>query len=217
MNKEDFLIYLEKDELPNYIEVKNAVDSLTTYDKKKILDEISTYYSKSGNQSFAERNGKKLRLSYQLLNKEFVENLADEIKKLNPKKVIELNAGVGYLSRFLQRYGIDIIPTDSHNWNFDYNEDVEKLTYEQALEKYNPDVVIQSWEMPGAKGSIKSLEYPSVRHLIWIGEKGNCGSGDLFDYSHRILERVGKYSLSINDILYRSHGDPYIGIWKVKR
>jgi hypothetical protein len=120
---------------------------------------------------------------FQFYSKEFIEHLTESIKKWNAKKIIEIGAGDGYLSGFLRKRGIDIIATDDHSRQFiEHQEHVEKLNHKEALEKYNPDLVVMNWEEHQDTVSIDVLEYPSVKYLVWVGEgfTGCNGHGDLW-------------------------------------
>jgi hypothetical protein len=138
---------------------------------------------------------------FQIYSKEFIETLANQIKKLNPKKVIEVGAGDGRLSYFLNKHGVNSKPIDNHAWakceddknvvHITYPPEVEKIDYRNALRKYNPDLVILCWEELSAKYTQKILDYPSVKYVIWIGEHaGGCtGSEDTFmRYKNEELE-----------------------------
>lgn len=132
---------------------------------------------------------------FQFYSKEFIETLANDIKKLKPKTVVEVGAGDGNLSRALRRHGVNSIPTDNYSWNFtnkrrniNYPEGVERLDFKKALKKYNPDLVIICWEELGAEYTKEILKYPSVKWVLWIGEFGGCcGHPDLSELTHDYL------------------------------
>ena len=122
---------------------------------------------------------------FQFFSEEFIEHVVESIKKLNAHKIIEIGAGDGYLSLFLKERGIDIIATDDYSRPYiDRQPHVEKLDHKSALEKYNPDLVVISWEEYKGTYSIDVLEYPSVKCLLWIGEEpGGCtGSKELWEF-----------------------------------
>lgn len=122
---------------------------------------------------------------FQFYSEEFIEHIAESINKLNPKRIIEIGAGDGFLSSFLRMEGIDIIPIDDHSRPFiKHQKQVEKLNHKEALEKYNPDLVVINWEDLYGTYSIDVLEYPSVKSLLWIGEgPEDCtGSEELWEF-----------------------------------
>jgi hypothetical protein len=130
---------------------------------------------------------------FQFYSQEYIAALANDIKKLKPKTIIEVGAGDGRLSFFLNKYwsvkGIPLksTPTDDYSWGMHiesdsrhivYPKEVEKLNFKEALKKYNPDVVIICWEELHAKYTQEILKFPSVRYVVWIGEgEGGC-TGD---------------------------------------
>jgi hypothetical protein len=83
---------------------------------------------------------------YQFYSEEFIEYLAKTINDLNAQKIVEIGAGAGFLSYFLKEKGIDIIPTDDYSRPYiKYTDQVKKLKHREALEKYNPDLVVINW------------------------------------------------------------------------
>jgi hypothetical protein len=127
---------------------------------------------------------------FQFYSKEFIKTLAESIKKLDGKTIIEIGAGDGLLSYFLQQEGINITPTDDHSRNdIKHPERVKKLSHKEALEKYNPEVVVISWEELNYDYSVEVLNHPSVKYLVWIGERGGCtGSDKMWNYENEYLE-----------------------------
>jgi hypothetical protein len=122
---------------------------------------------------------------FQFYSEEFIAHIVKTINKLGAHKIIEIGAGDGFLSHFLKRKGIDIIPTDDCSRPYiKYTEQVKKLNHKEALKKYKPDLVVINWEELDATYSIDALNYASVKYLLWIGEgHGGCtGSKDLWEY-----------------------------------
>ncbi len=116
---------------------------------------------------------------YSLFNvetKEFVFVLADILRSLpNPK--VEVCAGRGKLSFWLRRLGVDIIATDDYSWKlWGKRFCVERLSIEEALEKYNPQTVLGSWIPANEKYGVEILCFPSVRYFIDIGEGPSADS-----------------------------------------
>lgn len=88
---------------------------------------------------------------FQLLNIEFIRELAKEIKDINPEIILEVGAGEGLLGKCLSKeLGKEIILTDDHSWwEKEYleieNKNVIRMDYETAIKIYNPDLIIASW------------------------------------------------------------------------
>ena len=95
---------------------------------------------------------------FEFLNKEYVNALSDYLvtqistykkSKDNPLTILEIGAGNGRLSHFLRLKLNQLAPnqtrvmaTDSGGWNLETHFPVEQLDHTQALNKYNPDIVI---------------------------------------------------------------------------
>jgi len=142
---------------------------------------------------------------YEFLNEEYLDALAEYIESKiseyrtsqnTPSRILEVGAGNGRLSHFLrikleQRVPsqTQIFVTDSGEWNLSADFPVEQIDHKQALEKYNPDIVIFSW-MPNNIDCSKDFRaYPGVKEYILIGESdyGSCGDqwetwGNTWDY-----------------------------------
>lgn len=120
--------------------------------------------------------------AYNVLNTEFVDALAKEIRKLDSSKMIEICAGNGKLSQHLRMRGIDIKPTDNNSWRLSNNGLVEIMSHEDALRKYNPKIVIGSWITPywthpfGYQIGYDVLDFPSVDYFVDIGENNSPSS-----------------------------------------
>jgi hypothetical protein len=131
-------------------------------------------------QYFRGENGN--RTIYQLYHESFIDLLAEQIKNLNPSKIVEVMAGDGKLSEFLNgRHNLNIIPTDNKSWKIKYPDNVIKLDALEAVNKYKPDLVIVCWEP--YESTICSDIADSSIPMIWIGEGygGCCGAEKLFE------------------------------------
>lgn len=152
---------------------------------------------------------------FQLWNKEYVEELSVEIKKLvNDKLVLEVAAGDGMLSHWLREYGVNIKATDDMSWhNFDRTEypikirsEVEKLDAIEAIQKYKPNLVIASWIPYGSDLDYKILK-EKVSYFIIIGEgPGGCTGSEVFwekyeeeGYVWEYFKEVDKYNICRTD------------------
>jgi len=127
--------------------------------------------------------------TYEFLNEEYLNDLSvylsERIKSLakdgEPLTIIEAGAGNGRLTHFLKQKLEEKIPgkfriiaTDSGEWDIKTSFPVEKLSHENALKKYKPQIVIFSW-MPYEEdytADFRTAE--SVEEYILIGEAGGC-------------------------------------------
>ncbi|WP_375386859.1 hypothetical protein [uncultured Amnibacterium sp.] len=95
-------------------------------------------------------------------------------------RAVEIAAGDGTLTRFLQVAGADVVATDDHSWSgrIDFPGWVERADAETALRRYEPQVVLCSWPPAGNGFEAAVLRTPSVRtYLVVLGadprEAGN--------------------------------------------
>ena len=120
--------------------------------------------------------------------------LAELIRELNgggknPVTVLEVGAGNGKLSHFLRERieghvpgAADIVACDSYSDEsvrkygaYIPLHPVEKLSHDEALKKYSPDIVIFSWMPYGYDCTDDFRATESVSEYILIGEDGCCG------------------------------------------
>ncbi len=131
--------------------------------------------------------------AFEILNKEFItalgEYIASQIAARDSKEpisILELGAGSGRLAHFLKRELEKRVPgrftyhaTDNGDWGIhDPFKVVETLGNEEALQKYEPTLVLVSWMPFGIDWSETIRQTRSVEEYFLIGEKGGCvGSG----------------------------------------
>ena len=143
---------------------------------------------------------------FQFWNKQFNDKLEKILKKLKPKLILEVGAGDGTLSKILSDRGFNIIATDNYSWPFRKRFfKVEKIDYKKALEKYQPDVVINSWMPLGTDWTKDFRKTKSVKHYITIGEVNACCGGDWTDrktWPTRRQDEASKYALCRSDSCY---------------
>lgn len=146
---------------------------------------------------------------FQLLNVEFIRELAKEIKEINPETILEVGAGEGLLGTYLSKeLGKEIILTDDYSWweKEDIkieNKDVLRMDYDAAIKKYNPDFIIASW-IPYKRWWTKEFrDCESVKGYILIGEgPGGCTGSDMdwkTSWVKHDLENVEKYAICRTD------------------
>jgi len=111
--------------------------------------------------------------------------LIDQLATLiGHRKCLEIAAGDGTLTRFLQTRGVAITATDDHSWpdRINYPDSVVRMDAETALRKHAPQVVICSW--PPAQNSFEReiFRTPSVELYIVIASQHRFASGNWADY-----------------------------------
>ena len=147
---------------------------------------------------------------YQLPTAEWVEVLANTIRPLDPKRILELGAGSGALGRARMDWGICLRMTDPAG-----DGDVERLDAAKALSRHHPDMVVSCW-LPfdlGAGNII--MADPRVRwHLAIVQEgPGFAGTEVLWrntDWSSRRIEAADHWSISRSDYLTEGVGGEHI-------
>ena len=135
----------------------------------------------------------KINPVFEFLNEEFLESFSDYLSKRSeslgatkdsPITILEVGAGNGRLSHFLQKKleskipgKVKVIATDSGGWNIKTSFPVEKIDHKEALEKYQPKIVIFSW-MPLREDYTNDFRATkSIEEYILIGETDCCGDG----------------------------------------
>lgn len=115
--------------------------------------------------------------------------LIEEIKK--SKKVLEVGAGSGYLSKILEHY-IDIKATDSYTKKYrfmhgKYNN-VQNMSAVKAINKYPDRDVLMSWPCYNSSWAYNAAKaMKSKKILYYIGEGyGGCTADDTF---HKYLSK----------------------------
>ncbi|MBP6881445.1 MAG: hypothetical protein KBC35_02360 [Candidatus Pacebacteria bacterium] len=148
-------------------------------------DVIDTFGTKGG-MLWTRFNFNKENPVYELLTREYVDSLTDEFAQLfgdiyieeqRPVVILEVGAGNGRLAHFLQE-NLDekapgmfkIIATDSGEWSIASDFPVEQIDHTEALQKYKPDIVLQSWMSQDADLSKDFRKCDSVRAYVLIGD-----------------------------------------------
>lgn len=148
---------------------------------------------------------------FQLLNLEFIRELAEKIKEIDPRIILEVGAGEGLLGKYLSKeLRKDIILTDDYSWwereNIKIeNKDVIRKDYKNAIMEHNPDLIIASW-IPYQKWWTKDFrECNSVKGYILIGEgPGGCTGSDMDWKTPWIMKRL--YGVEEFGISRTDHG-----------
>lgn len=145
---------------------------------------------------------------YQILNKEFNDSLAAEIKDLNLQPVLEVGAGTGDLARSMRNRGIEVKAVDSFKEPLPekalrLSDLPEKMDYREAIDKYKPELVICSWIPKGEDWTPAFRANGSVKAYILIGDAEECGTeetyGDFPGWNNYVLKEPNKWSMCRND------------------
>ncbi|MFH1444295.1 MAG: hypothetical protein ABIG34_02810 [Candidatus Peregrinibacteria bacterium] len=119
----------------------------------------------------------------------FARYLAERIDHLrvngNPVTILEVGAGDGRLTRALRDKlselhleNVQLIATDTHEWDIQPTAPVEKMKYEEALQTYHPQIVISSWMPSLSDWTAEFRQAPNVQEYLLIGEPDGELCGD---------------------------------------
>lgn len=111
--------------------------------------------------------------------------LINELSSLiGDKKCLEIAAGDGTLTKFLNQKNINCTATDDYSWKhyIDYPGFVEQADAKAALHKYSPVVVLCSWPVPKNPYEKHVFKTDSVDLYIVLGTKDPAVTGDFDAY-----------------------------------
>lgn len=143
---------------------------------------------------------------FQVLNVEFVDALADELRKFGAVPLIEICAGNGKLSYHLSKKGISIVATDDYSWELSDGEYVQRATHMSALMECAPRVVVGSWIPYKSRIGFDVLDF-GVDYFVDIGESiGNATwmTNEVYsrhDYEMGSLSSVQRFSTCRTDTI----------------
>ena len=148
---------------------------------------------------------------YQIPSAEFVHELSNKIKNTGAKRILEVGAGRGVICRYISKIlNQEIVLTDSYGW-LEHNghiknmesADVLKRTHIDAIEEFEPDLIIASWIPYGECWTKDFRRYPFVKGYILIGEGRGCATGSeedwCTDWNLQDWEDVSKYGVCKTD------------------
>ncbi len=149
---------------------------------------------------------------YLLPTRELVRGLAARIRELGARRVLEVAAGDGFLSRALRRVApeLDVVASDSGAWvdprarmngrerrrlrgvevpGVRLGPEVLRLDAPAAIRRIRPDLVLASWLPPGQM--LDRLIRAPVRYVLEIGAKGGVTPGSWsWRYAHEFREEL---------------------------
>lgn len=117
---------------------------------------------------------------------------------IGDKKCLEIAAGDGTLTRFLNEQNTQCTATDDYSWKhyIEYPAFVEKADAKTALQKYSPEVVLCSWPVPKNPYEKHVFKTDSVELYIVIGTKSSASTGDFEAYHN-----AGQFTMELNERL----------------
>lgn len=132
----------------------------------------------------------------------------------NPLLILEVGAGSGRLSYFLQKKlnelisgMVKVVATDSGKLNIKPEFAVEKATCKQALKKYQPDIVLCSWMPYQIDFSADFRQTDSVKEYILIGETdGGCCGDDWNTWGYLSSSKDNQKNKTENLTPYQADG-----------
>jgi hypothetical protein len=100
------------------------------------------------------------------------------------RKALEIAAGDGCLSQFLNQAGCEVHATDDHSWtqNIRYPEAVERLDAVSALAQHNPEVVLCSYPPPKNTFEAAVFTTSTVNLYVVITTKHKFAAGNWETY-----------------------------------
>ena len=122
--------------------------------------------------------------------------IAGLAQRIGARSCVEVAAGDGTLSRFLNAAGVTVGASDDHSWAHAVNyADVERSDAVQAVKSHRPQVVLCSFPPPGNRFEAQVLSSPSVETYLVISTRHQFAAGDWSAY-----EKAG-WTLQIDEAL----------------
>jgi len=205
--KEIELLAPDRKKLAEIIASRDDIPALVEFDKAFPTEHFwhNAYMKKAWDNLFITE----LKV-WEIITKEFIGSWANyllpRIIKLNsdgikPVKFLEVGAGDGKLSKFLEialkvkGADVEFLAVDDASWQKEgraqFGNNVEKIDYQQALNSYSPDIVISSW-MPFTQDFTANFrKTKSVKGYILLGALNETGTVDAWGVD--IKSAVEKY------------------------
>lgn len=110
---------------------------------------------------------------FQVVHNHLANDLTQLLNLLDTRRNVEICAGMGKISYWVKRGGIEITATDSGVKIKGDERYVKRMSYKKALEKFDPQTVVAAWPMPyDARFVGNIMKHPSVKNLIILGKGG---------------------------------------------
>lgn len=189
---------LDPNYLPKYAELKAYRENILQYEyyvkgKQVTREEAekSRSYGRYTTQASAQEEQEMIRFLeqesiFEIFTEEYIDKfgryLAQRAESLGatakkPITILEVGAGSGKLSHFLQKKldeiapgKVKVIATDNGSWSgIKKPFPVEAINQRDALSKYKPEIVISSWMPPHTDWTASFRAAPSVNEYLLIG------------------------------------------------
>lgn len=134
------------------------------------------------------------------------------------KKCLEIAAGDGTLTKFLNEENINCNATDDYSWGhyITYPTFVEKADVKTALHKYSPEVVLCSWPVPKNSYEKHVFKANSVNLYIVIGTTNPAYTGD-FDSYYSVEKYTMELSKRLSSLIVPPSNDNAVYIFRRKK
>ena len=142
---------------------------------------------------------------------EWIDIIAETIRKTGSKKNLEIASGNGLIGKAINEVGIPVLLSDITN-----QKESEKLDAENALMKYNPDLVFSCWVPFDSNIDSLILNYPTVSWYLTVVQTGPgfIGNESIWNspgWNFEEIQSASKFSVSRSDFLTNiDHGEHII-------
>ena len=121
---------------------------------------------------------------YCFYSKQLIAALA---KLISGRNCLEIGAGDGTLSSFLNNAGTLVVATDDYSWSHTvkYPEQVLKRDAREALAEFSPEVVLCSWPPAANNFERQVFRTKSVQMYIVIGSRHRHAAGNWEEYQNQ--------------------------------
>lgn len=132
---------------------------------------------------------------YCFYSKELIQEFA---KLIGDSKCLEIGAGDGTLTKFLNNEGINCIATDNYSWDYyiQYPGLVQRLDAKSALERYKTEVVICSWPPPENNFEKYVFSSETVKLYIVIGTRNH-----IYSCNQKVYHAQESFTMELNEKL----------------
>jgi len=130
-----------------------------------------------------------------VIDKQWTKQLS---KWIGRRKVLEIMAGGGWLSKALSEHGTKIMATDDYSWDND-SHPLMKRVYNvipshslEAIALYNADILLCSWPPYADEAMYRAARlWGNKKPIIMIGEgQGGCTATDEFFENFRVEKSI---------------------------
>jgi hypothetical protein len=151
---------------------------------------------------------------YCFYSRELVLMLADLIGE---RSCLEIAAGDGTLTRFLNACGTPVHATDDRSWSHavEYPAGVEALDAAAALERHRPSVVLCSFPPPGNSFERTVFQTPSVDTYVVVTTRHRFAAGDWHAYQDQTAFDVAD-DLRLSRLVLPPEIDPAVMVFRRK-